>query len=163
MPTVNGIHVNRITTVYETQKGLDAIKETVIKSKKLRITTIPPSLLKELLPLLIDKDIKILLLPGEKMSEKIEGISDIAITKSKILADFKGDEMIVGTITSPAISFNIMWKDDKIFDITAMNYERCVRCLGESFEDTSWRYADKLAESVAQPDEKKIENKVHII
>ena len=163
MPTVNGIHVNRITTVYDTQRGIEAIKETVTKSKKLRITTIPPSLLKELMPLLVEKDIKILLLPGEKVPEKIDGITDIGISKSKLLADYKGDEMIIGTITSPAVSFNVMWKDDMIFDITAMNYERCVRCMGESFEDTGWRFADKLTERLQSPDEKKPENKAHII
>lgn len=163
MPTVNGIHVNKITTVYDMQKGIDAIKETVTKSKKLRITTIPPSLLKELMPLLADKDIKILVLPSEKFPEKINGVTDIAITKSKLLADFKGDEVIVGTITSPAVSFNVLWKDDKILDITAMNYERCVRCMSESFEDTGWRFADKLTERLPTPEEKKLESKNHII
>ena len=163
MPTLNGIHLNKIATVYDTQKGIDAIKDIVVKSKKLRITTIPPFLLNELLPLLVDKDIKILILPGEKMPEKNIGISDVAVTKSKLLADFKGDELIVGSITSPAVSFNVMWKDDKIYDITAMNYERCVRCLGESFEDTRWRFADKIMEKAPVTEEKKVEAKSHIV
>lgn len=163
MPTVNGLHVNKITTVYETSKGIEAIKETIVKSKRLRITTIPPSLLKEIIPLLADKDIKILLLPSDKPHEKIEGITDVAITKSKLLADYKGDEMIIGSITSPAVSFNILWKDDKIYDISAMNYERCVRCQSESFEDTGWRFADKITEKIPAQDEKKNESKNHII
>jgi len=163
MPTVNGYHVNKITTVYDTQKGIEAIKETVAKSKKLRITTIPPSLLKELMPLFADKDIRILLLPGEKVPEKASNPIDIAISKSKLLADFKGEEVIVGSITSPAVSFNVMWKDDKIYDITAMNYERCVRCIGETFEDTGWRFADKLTERIPVPEEKKPEVKTHIM
>ena len=163
MPTVNGFHVNKIQTVYDTTKGIEAIKETVGKSKKLRITTIPPSLLKELMPLLTDKDIKILLLPGEKVPEKSPNITDVGIAKSRLLADYKGEEVIVGSITTPAVSFNIMWKDDRILDISAMNYERCVRCMGESFEDTGWRYADKLTERVVVTEEKKPEVKNHIM
>jgi hypothetical protein len=56
-----------------------------------------------------------------------------------------------------------MWKDDKIYDISAMNYERCVRCLGETFEDTGWRFADKLTERIPVPEEKKAEVKNHIM
>lgn len=164
MPTVNGMHLSKISTVYDTQKGIEAIKETILKSKKLRITTIPPFLLRELMPLLADKDTKILLLPGEKMPEKSSAVTDIAVSKTRLLGEFKGEEVTVGTITTPAVSFNVMWKDDKILDISAMNYERCVRCLGETFEDSSWRFADKFAEHLPQADDKKAaEPKNHII
>lgn len=147
MPVVNGVHQNKMTTVFEVPQGLDAIKETVSKARKVRISTVPPKLLFELLPFLKDKeDTKVLLSPGEKITDEMKQLGDVGVSKSKLYADYKGEEVLMGSITSPAVSFTILWKEDRIFEISAMNYERCVRCLGEYFDDMSWRFADKLIE-----------------
>lgn len=153
MGIVNGIYQNKLETIFEIDKGIEAIKETIIRSRKVRINTIPSDLLESFVPLLKEKDVKILLSIGEKPIEELKKVGGVAISKARIYADYKGEEVIVGNITFPGISYNILWRYDsnepkksKIYEISALNYEKCVRCLGDSFEELTWRFADKIEE-----------------
>jgi hypothetical protein len=38
--------------------------------------------------------------------------------------------------------FNIAWLNDKVLDISTIEYGKCVKCLAGSFEG-GWRYAQK--------------------
>ena len=41
-----------------------------------------------------------------------------------------------------SIVFNIAWLNDKILDISTMEYGKCVKCLAGSFEG-GWKYSQK--------------------
>jgi hypothetical protein len=100
------------------------------------------SLLKQLEPILADKDLKIILPIDEKPAEELEKLGEVATTKARIYVDFKGKEANTGSIGFSDRIFNITWLDDQILDISAMEYSKCVKCLSDTFEG-SWRYSQK--------------------
>ena len=62
MPIVDGKYEAKISTTYiTTQEGINEIKRMLQKSRRIRISNIPMSLLSECLPLLKDKDLMVVL------------------------------------------------------------------------------------------------------
>lgn len=60
MPIVDGQYQEQISTVFKTNKeAIEQIKGKIAKSRRVRISSIPMSLLEELLPLLQGKDVKL--------------------------------------------------------------------------------------------------------
>ena len=67
MPIVDGRYETKISMTFRSMKeAVEAIKDKIAKSRRVRISGIPMSLLKKLLPLLKGKDVKIILPLGEK-------------------------------------------------------------------------------------------------
>ncbi|MHC4558408.1 MAG: hypothetical protein ACYTFW_17650 [Planctomycetota bacterium] len=144
MPIVDGQYQAKISTVFASIKqGVEQLKKKIEKSRKVRIGNVPDKLLKELLPLLKDKDVKIILPNGEKPTPELKGICDIAIQKAKIYSDFKGVEANEGSIYFSDVMFCVTWAKDKILQISTMEYDKCVKCMKGTFE-MSWRYAQKI-------------------
>jgi hypothetical protein len=143
MPIVEGRYEAKLSTTFGTiNEGLEEIKQKIQKSRRIRINNIPMSLLKQLEPILADKDLKIILPIGEKPGEELEKLGEVATTKAKIYVDFKGKEANTGSIGFSDRIFNITWLNDQILDISAMEYSKCVKCLSDTFEG-SWRYSQK--------------------
>jgi len=143
MPIVEGKYESKISTTFSTvDEGIEEIKRKIQKSRRIRINNIPMKLLDELKPLLRDKDLKIILPFGEKTTEELRTLSEIATTKARIYVDFRGTEANTGSIVFSTVVFNIVWLGDEIFDISSMEYSKCVKCLGETFE-MGWRYSQK--------------------
>ena len=46
------------------------------------------------------------------------------------------------TVQFPDTIYNFTWVENKILVADAMNYNRCVKCMNESFEG-AWRYSEK--------------------
>jgi len=143
MPIVEGRYEAKISTTFETvEEGIDEIKRKIQKSRRIRISSIPMRLLEELKPLLADKDLKIILPIGEKPTEELRKLGPIATTKARIYVDFKGKEAHSGSVSFSDKIFNIVWLGDQIFDVSAMEYSKCVKCLMDTFE-MGWRYSQK--------------------
>jgi len=143
MPIVEGRYEAKITTTFSTiEEGIEEIKRKAQKSRRIRISNIPMSLLAELKPFLVDKDLKIILPIGEKPTEELRKVGEIATTKARIYVDFKGREANTGSVSFSNRIFNIVWLGDQILDISAMEYGKCVKCLLDTFE-MSWRYSQK--------------------
>lgn len=143
MPIVEGRYESKISTTFSTVgEGIEEIKRKVQKSRRMRINNIPMKLLDELKPLLRDKDLRIILPFGEKPTEELRKLGEIATTKARIYVDFKGTEANTGSIVFSTVVFNIVWLGDEIFDVSTMEYSKCVKCLGETF-DMGWRYSQK--------------------
>jgi len=143
MPIVEGKYEAKLSTTFNTvQDGIDEIKRKVQKSRRIRISNIPKALLEELKPLLIDKDLKIILPIGEKTTEELRKIGETATTKARIYVDFRGKEANSGSISFSDKIFNIVWLGVQILDISTMEYSKCVKCLMDTFE-MSWRYSQK--------------------
>jgi hypothetical protein len=143
MPIVEGRYESKISTTFSTvDEGIEEIKRKIQKSRRMRINNIPMKLLDELKPLLRDKDLKIILPLGEKPPEELRGLGEIATTKARIYVDFKGTEANTGSIVFSTVVFNIVWLGDEIFDVSTMEYSKCVKCLRETFE-MGWRYSQK--------------------
>jgi len=143
MPIVDGRYEAKISTTFATvEEGIQEIKRMVQKSRKIRISNIPMRLLEELKPLLKDKDLMIILPMNEKPTEELKKLAPIATTKARIYVDYKGQEANSGSINFASTVFNIAWLNDKIPGVSTIEYGKCVKCLGGSFEG-GWRYAQK--------------------
>jgi len=142
MPIVDGRYEAKIGTTYKTEKGIEELRKKIKKSRVIRINNIPMNLLKELMPLLEGKDLKIILPMGEKKTEELMRLGDVAVTKARLYHQYDGKEANVGNISFSDVIFNILWTDDKIIEISTMEYSKCVKCMRSTFE-TAWRYARK--------------------
>jgi len=143
MPIVEGRYESKISTTFGTvDEGIEQIKRQIQKSRRIRINNIPMKLLDELKPLLKDKDLKVILPLGEKPTEELGRLGEIATTKARIYVDYRGTEANTGSIVFSTIIFNVVWLGDEIFDVSTMEYSKCVKCLTETFE-MGWRYSKK--------------------
>jgi hypothetical protein len=143
MPVVDGKYEAKISTTFATaEEGIGEIKKKVQKSRRIRISSVPPSLLEQLKPILKDKDLKIILPIGQKPTEDLKQLGETATTKAKIYIDFHGKEANTGSIYFSDTVYNIVWLDDKILSISTMEYGKCVKCMMETFEG-GWRYSQK--------------------
>jgi len=79
---------------------------------------------------------------GEKPTEELRRLGETATTKARIYVDYKGTEANTGSIIFSTVIFNVIWVDDKIFDVSSMEYSKCVKCLTDTFE-AGWRYSKK--------------------
>jgi hypothetical protein len=143
MPIVDGRYETKLSTTYATiDEGIEAIKKKAQKSRRVRISNIPMSLLNQLMPLLKEKDFKIILPIGEKPGDELKQLGEVATTKARIYVDFKGKEAYSGSVSFSDVVFNILWEGDEILNISTMEYTKCVKCLLDTFEG-GWRYSQK--------------------
>jgi hypothetical protein len=143
MPIVNGRYEAKISTTFRsTKEAVEAIRDKIEKSRRVRISGIPMSLLKKLLPVLKGKDVKIILPLGEKVRPELREVGEVAVTKARIYKDHKGTEANLGSIYFSDRMFSVAWADDKIIEIDVLEYDKCVKCMRSMF-DVGWRYAEK--------------------
>ena len=143
MPIVDGKYEAKISTAFATvEEGLEEIKRMIQKSRRIRISNIPMSLLEELKPLLKDKDLMIILPLGEKPTEELKQLAPIATTKARIYVDYRGKEANSGSVNFANRNFSVIWVNNSILDVSAMEYGKCVKCMAGTFEG-GWRYAQK--------------------
>ncbi|MHC4475623.1 MAG: hypothetical protein ACYTEL_08250 [Planctomycetota bacterium] len=143
MPIVDGRYEAKISTTFRSNKeALEAIKDKIKRSRRVRISGIPMALLKKLLGLLKGKDVKIILPLGEKAGPEWKEVGEVAVTKARIYKDHKGTEANLGSIYFSDQMFSIAWTNDKILEIDALEYDKCVKCMRSMF-DVGWRYAQK--------------------
>jgi len=146
MPIVDGKYECLIMTYFKnTDEAMDEIRAKLKRTRKVRVANIPVPLVKELLPLLKDKDLAFILPEkAEPWAELLE-MGPVARQKAKIYVIYRGVEATAGNIILPDVHFSILWDgpSGKVLEITAMNYSSCVKCQKKTF-DMSWRYAEKL-------------------
>lgn len=143
MPIVNGKYEMKIATVFATPKeAIEQIKKKIAKARKLRINNIPMPLLDKLAPLLTGKDVRIILPAQTRPTAEIKKLGPVAVTTARIYKDYKGAEANTGSVSFADRIFEITWTSKKILDVTAMDYDKCVKCLRDTFE-LAWRYAKK--------------------
>ncbi len=143
MPIVDGQYEAKISTIFHTtEEAVEEIKNKIQKSKRVRISNIPMELLKALLPLLEGKDVKIILPLKEKPDDDMKKVGDVAVTKARIYKDYKGVEANLGSVTFADRIFDVVWDKDNIFEIDAIDYDKCVKCMKDVFE-MGWRYSEK--------------------
>ncbi|MHC4720441.1 MAG: hypothetical protein ACYSYT_08195 [Planctomycetota bacterium] len=143
MPIVDGKYEAKISTTFRSTKvAVEAITDKIKKSRRVRISNLPTGLLEKLLPLLKGKDVKIILPAGTKPNGKLREIGDVAVQKAKIYKDYKGTKANVGSIYFADRVFSVAWNDNEIFEIEAMDYDKCVKCMRGMF-DVGWRYSEK--------------------
>lgn len=143
MPIVEGRYEMKIGTGFKkAEEGIEEIKKHILKSRAVRVNNIPMALLEELKPLLKGKDLRIILPQGEEKTAELEELGKVAVTKSRIYSEYDGEEANMGSISFSDIIFNIAWLEGRILEISTMEYSKCVKCLGKTFE-MAWRYAKK--------------------
>ncbi len=143
MPIVDGKYESKISTTFATvEEGVEEIKRMIQKSRRIRISNIPMRLLEELKPLLKDKDLMIILPMGEKPTDELKQLAPVATTKARIYVDYRGQEANSGSVNFASRMISVIWADDKVLDVSAMEYTKCVKCMAGTFEG-GWRYAQK--------------------
>ena len=143
MPIVDGQYEAKISTTFRSaEDAIEEITKKIEKSRRVRISNIPMALLEKLLPLLKGKDVKIILPIKEKPTDELRQIGEVAVQKAKIYKDYKGTEANAGSIYFSDRIFGVVWVKDKILEIDAMDYDKCVKCMKNMF-DVGWRYSEK--------------------
>ena len=143
MPIVDGKYEAKIGTTFATvEEGIAELKRMIQKSRKVRISNIPMSLLGELKPLLKDKDLMVILPMNEKPTEELKQLAPIATTKARMYVDYRGEEANSGSVTFTKLIFNIAWVNNRVLGVSTMEYGKCVKCMAGTFEG-GWRYAQK--------------------
>jgi len=143
MPIVDGKYEAKISTSFATaEEGVEEIKRKIQKSRRIRISGIPPNMLEQLRPLLKDKDLKIILPMGQAPDEDLKRLGETATTKARIYVDFHGKEANTGSVHFSDTVYNIVWLGDEILSISTMEYGKCVKCMMGTFEG-GWRYSQK--------------------
>ena len=143
MPIVDGRYEAKISTTFRsTEEAIEEITKKIEKSRRVRISNIPMGLLEKLLPLLKGKDVKIILPIKEKPTDELRQIGEVAVQKAKIYKDYKGVEANAGSIYFSDRIFGVVWVKDRILEIDAMDYDKCVKCMKNMF-DVGWRYSEK--------------------
>jgi predicted transcriptional regulator len=142
MPIVDGRYEAKIGTTYKIEKGIEEVKRKIKRSRVVRISNIPMNLLKELMPLLEGKDLKIILPMGVERTEELTKLGEVAVTKARLYHQYDEEEANIGNVSFSDVIFNISWTDDRIIEISTMEYSKCVKCMRRTF-DTAWRYAQK--------------------
>ena len=133
----------KIDTTFATpEEGIAEIKRAIQKSRRIRISNIPMPLLEELKPLLKDKDLMIILPQNEKPTDELKQLAPTATTKARIYVDYHDQEANQGSINFANTTYNITWTNNKILNISTMEYSKCVKCLAGTF-DGGWPYAQK--------------------
>jgi hypothetical protein len=143
MPIVEGRYEVKISTTFRSvEEAVKEIKKKIEKSKRVRISNIPMSLLEQLKPALAEKDVKIILPLKEKPGDELTQLGNVAVTKARIYKDYKGTEANIGSIYFADSIFNVVWDKNNIFEIDSMDYNKCVKCMKNVF-DVGWRYSEK--------------------
>jgi len=143
MPIVDGRYEAKISTTFRsTEEALEEIKNKIEKSRRVRISNVPMVMLEKLVPLLQGKDVKIILPTGSKPTSELKEIGEVAVQKAKIYKDYKGVEANAGSIYFSDRIFGVVWVKDRILEIDAMDYDKCVKCMKNMF-DVGWRYSEK--------------------
>jgi hypothetical protein len=143
MPIVDGKYEAKISTTFRsTEEAIKEIKKKIEKSRRVRISNIPMELLGELAPLLKGKDVKMILPMKAKASDELRKLGEVAVQKAKIYRDYKGIDANAGSIYFSDRVFSIAWAKEKILEIDAMDYDKCVKCMRSMF-DVGWRYSEK--------------------
>ena len=143
MPIVDGQYEAKISTTFRSpEDAIEEITKKIERSRRVRISNIPMALLEKLLPLLKGKDVKIILPIKEKPTDELRQIGEVAVQKAKIYKDYKGTEANAGSIYFSDRIFGVVWVKDKILEIDAMDYDKCVKCMKNMF-DVGWRYSEK--------------------
>jgi len=143
MPIVDGQYEAKISTTFRSpEDATEEITKKIERSRRVRISNIPMALLEKLLPLLKGKDVKIILPMKAKASDELRQIGEVAVQKAKIYKDYKGVEANAGSIYFSDRIFGVIWVKDRILEIDAMDYDKCVKCMKNMF-DVGWRYSEK--------------------
>jgi hypothetical protein len=133
MPIVVGKYEMKIGTTFATvAEGVAGIKRLIQKSRRIRISNIPMSLLEELKPFLKDKDLMIILPMNETPTEELKQLAPTATTKARIYVDYKGEEANSGSINFSRTVYNRM---DKRQDSGSFNHgvRQMCQVLGRHF------------------------------
>ena len=143
MPIVDGRYEAKISTTFRcVEDAIEEIRNKIEKSRRVRISNIPMWLLEKLLPPLKGKDVKIILPMKAKASDELRKVGEVAVQKAKIYKDYKGVEANAGSIYFSDRIFGVVWVKDRILEIDAMDYDKCVKCMKNMF-DVGWRYSEK--------------------
>jgi len=143
MPIVDGQYEAKISTTFRSpEDAIEEITKKIERSRRVRISNIPMALLEKLLPLLKGKDVKIILPMKAKASDELRKVGEVAVQKAKIYKDYKGTEANAGSIYFSDRIFGVVWVKDRILEIDAMDYDKCVKCMKNMF-DVGWRYSEK--------------------
>jgi hypothetical protein len=111
---------------YEVAQGIEAIKRAVRRAHSVQIYDPPSRLLSELTPYLAGKQVTIYLLPRDKVADQLH--PQVVRIKNRIKAAYHGRTMFLASIRLTRVMFDIIWRGDRIYDISAITISKCLHC-----------------------------------
>jgi len=145
MPLAEGRFEARLSTTFAlTEEGIKEIQEKISNSGGVRMNAVPPQLIMKLAPFLKgkEKNVRIILSPGEKPTQEMTALGRISVTKARVCADYKGIDANLGSIYFNDRLYEITWTKERIIEIESREYDKCVKCMGELFEN-AWKISSK--------------------
>ena len=126
----------KIDEVYDTVKGVEALKEAISKEKNIVVVNLPEFfILKELSPYLKGKKVKIYTNVPESMDSSLKKVGEIVFTCVEMVGFYKGRIVQKGDVYLKNVIFNIWWRPREIIHIGSIHFKRCVRCIKKMHED----------------------------
>jgi hypothetical protein len=132
------------TTFASTEAGIKDIQEKITNSFGVRMNSVPLQLIQKLAPFLKgkEKNVRIILSPDDKPTEEVISLGRISSTKARVCADYKGIDANLGSIYFNDRLYEITWTKERVIEIESKEYDKCVKCMGELFEN-AWKNSSK--------------------
>lgn len=125
------IHIGKILNPDE---GVNILMKDLKESMKVLIVYIPDFLVEQMIPLLDDKEVRILLPYNHQIHPKVRNMPFSRTARSWITPKMGIHEQrnaIVGGICFPHVHYGVIWNEDRILEIRTVEVNSCIRCIVE--------------------------------
>jgi hypothetical protein len=137
--------VLNIMTLYDPEKGEEAIINAVEKSFRIRMVNLPKFLVRKIVVYVNSDDVKILC---AQMSDQARQVSRDHYARVSggllnVYSRYKGTKVKSGGVALDDSFFSVNYTDDKIYSILGIEWPRCPACMTDFYE-LGWRAASKI-------------------
>jgi len=137
--------VLNIMTLYDAERGTEAILKAVEKSSRVRIVNLPKILVKKVVVQLDADDIKIICAQRSDEARKVANQYNAKVSGSllNVYSMYKGKKVKSGGIALDESFFSVDYLEDEIYSILGIEWPRCPSCMTDFYE-LGWRAATKV-------------------
>jgi len=131
-------------TLFDREKGLEAIVAKAKQASIFRACIIPPTMLRAIIPFALKGDYRFILSRRDPIQKHFQKNFDVRLgSEAKIFFVYGGDEASVGSLRLDHEMFSIFWRGDKVFSIMKFENLICSNCIFRVF-DTAWKYSTAI-------------------
>ncbi len=132
------------STLYDRDKGLEAIVKKAASASVFRACIIPPNLLRSIIPHALKGDYRFILSRRDPIQQHFKKNFDVRLgSDARIFFVYGGEEANVGSLRLDHEMFSIFWRGDQIFSIMKFENLICSNCIFRVF-DTAWKYSKAI-------------------
>jgi hypothetical protein len=134
--------VLNIMTLYDPEKGVEAILDAVGKSSRVRMVNLPRSLVRRIVVHLDADDIKIICSEKSDQARKVANkyYARVSGNLLNVYSKYKGEKIKSGGLALDNNFFSVDYLEDKIYMILGIEWPKCPACMTDYYE-LGWRVA----------------------